>query len=324
MPASKDKLPKSLKQLLVKDLLETDALNQISHIIRVTEEDTKLRPYYPGAFFYLFLVNQRSSVRDVLEKHFSFYKGDLLRDSYQAACDAERDHFNWEDSEGWEIIIDCMRGLAKALGVQKLNSGQIAASLLFPFNPFHNARKKRKLNWKNYNFKKFVLPEIDGGCYEWSDALIDKQLAALARDLVTYDGTFILDPHSIAHRYNILLTEVGDYIKVSVAERWGSHIVEPKQKGIITREGLWLPHKALFMPNEVSEFESLLNATPPTPEEAFQEFFQTYPHWLFLLGDYEEHMEQVQLRLDVSFSDEPEEKRWLQPDFLLKRMGLNV
>ena len=94
--------------------------------------------------------------------------------------------------------------------------------------------------------------------------------------------------------------------------------------------GLLIPERAVFLPNELEDFERLLNADPPAHEQAFQEFFEANPKWMYLLGEqYEKIAPQIQLppveiRQSLGLVDGRIDEGDFFPDFMLKRIGLEL
>jgi hypothetical protein len=139
------------------------------------------------------------------------------------------------------------------------------------------------------------------------------------------------DPDNIIERYSLAITllETGR-LKIDIIERWGKYNFAENKGMISALHGLWLPESVLFLPSEVEEFESLLNAIPPVPEEIYQKFFEAHPKWLYLLGEqYDKSLPQVkippiQIHHELALTTSCVDTMWLKPDFLLKRIGLDL
>jgi hypothetical protein len=139
------------------------------------------------------------------------------------------------------------------------------------------------------------------------------------------------EPDNVAARCSLAIGVLASgRVKVQMLDRWGIHDLAETQQLVKAPHGLWVPEHVLFLPSEIEEFETYLNAQPALPEEAFQEFFENHPKWLFLLGEqYEDFRAQVplppvQLHQELGLAHKPTDEMWLKPDFLLKRIGLNL
>jgi hypothetical protein len=139
------------------------------------------------------------------------------------------------------------------------------------------------------------------------------------------------EPSEICSRYTLAIGVLpSGHLKVQVFERWGKHELAESQGIISAPNGLLLPETVLFLRGEIEEFETLLNANPAVPEDAYQEFFEAHPKWLYLLGEqYDKFKSQVRLPplklyQELVVTDESVDKMWLKPDFLLKRIGLDL
>lgn len=93
---------------------------------------------------------------------------------------------------------------------------------------------------------------------------------------------------------------------------------------------IWLPAASIFSREEIDLFEKLINAIPPATESAFQNFFETHQQWLFLLGEQYEaavphtKIPPLDLNASLAFSPSSADGMTLIPDFLLKRVGLDL
>lgn len=151
----------------------------------------------------------------------------------------------------------------------------------------------------------------------------ESKLSALARDLVLYDGTQILSTPSSINRFNLLLTVEENSIKVTAVDRWGRHLIRDDEQSLITGN-LWLPNQTFFLPKEISHFEELLNSKSSSSEKLWQEFFESNPHWLYIIGDYENHSPQLEMRMNLCSTDEFSNMHNLIPDFFIKRTDLKL
>ncbi len=139
------------------------------------------------------------------------------------------------------------------------------------------------------------------------------------------------DSLSIPQRYSLVIqTLKTGLLKAQVFDRWGQHAIEGAKSGYSAPHGLLIPERVVFLPGEFDEFDQLLNADPPVPEEEFQRFFEAHPKWLYLLGEqYEEMAPQIRLppatvRETLVFVDGQIDEGDFFPDFMLKRIGLDL
>ena len=109
-------------------------------------------------------------------------------------------------------------------------------------------------------------------------------------------------------------------IVVRPIEQWGLHSVREAAESISYRAELWLPNNSLLTPDQLGAFEDLLRSEVAV-EADWQLFFEQNPTFLYLLGDFEDHLPQVTLSPQV-FLEGEEQSLELRPDFLLKRVGL--
>lgn len=119
-------------------------------------------------------------------------------------------------------------------------------------------------------------------------------------------------------------------VGIQVFKRFGAYNVAENRIVEPSLHGIWFPDATLFPTSEIKEFEFLLRQKPPSPERAYQEFFEAHPRWLYILGEqYEAAVPQVRLpplefRSTLTLADSSSGPGKLVPDFLLKRIGLEL
>jgi anti-sigma B factor antagonist len=124
-----------------------------------------------------------------------------------------------------------------------------------------------------------------------------------------------------------IVPHVDGRLRVEVLEKLDTAEVAETAHGAPLLTTIWLPANGLFSHEEIERFESLINASPPASERAFQQFFEAYPKWLYLLGEQYEaalpHARLPPIDLAASLALSSSELTMV-PDFLLKRIGLDL
>ncbi len=142
--------------------------------------------------------------------------------------------------------------------------------------------------------------------------------------------SFGIEPIDLQNHYSIVLT-------VDAAGRIGAQVVE-KFAGEVSEttivrpalHGIMFPDHAFFPSGELDDFAKLINQNPPAKEAAFQEFLESHPRWLYLLGEQYEHaipqvaLPPLELRSALAFADGTPDRAAMVPDFLVKRVGLDL
>jgi anti-sigma B factor antagonist len=143
-------------------------------------------------------------------------------------------------------------------------------------------------------------------------------------------NSFLL-PSDQNQRFSLSLTvDLSGRIGIQVLEKAGAHEVMETAAVRPALHGIWFPDFSFFPSDELERFKCLLNKNPPAPEAAFQEFLEANPRWLYLLGEqYEKAVPQVRLppleiRSTLAFSDGTADSQTMIPDFLVKRIGLDL
>jgi hypothetical protein len=294
----------------------------------------RLNKYYSVALIYPFLINPESPSGVLLRSMLRGYSGDLLhlindRESWYGYDDYERSGLSYP-FEMNSIFLS-----AKYLG-RKLRSGDLLTSLILcPIDPdlypaeadtdqqvYSYIRREADLRYfPHLKIFSEMADFLDGRKIVLSD-LISK---------LTGIDEISDDPEGICQRYSIALgIDNSGLIKVKVIERWGRHDITEEHGFMPAPHGLWFPDTALFLPDEIAEFENLINSSPPVPEEAYQEFFENNPKWLYLIGEqYEDFAPQirlppVQLHSELGLVTGKVDEMWLKPDFMLKRIDLDL
>lgn len=314
------------QDLLESELLRDDAKADLL-FTRQLHESKEYRSYSGSsiAAVYPFLVNQKSPAGRILRSVMVGYAGDLYR---RLAFQHEREFW------GAPLDIEETVRLASEHLQRRLTSGDLLNALLIA--PSAESKRDYEEDAVIYAYlrEKHALPKgtITENRSEMASFLVRRGINP--NGLVTrlsgygYSGR---EPDNVAARCSLAIGELASgRLKAQILERWGRHDLAESPHVVEAPHGLWLPENVLFLPTEIEEFETYLNAQPPLSEQDFQEFFENHPKWLFLLGEqYEDFRAQVplppvQLHQEIALAYEPIDEKPLQPDFLLKRIGLDL
>lgn len=192
---------------------------------------------------------------------------------------------------------------------------KIPLKLLFPLGWPERAEREPRISYKLRNWMR-LLPRLSEilSIHDDEAAAIESFLAPPAEKRPSL--ALVLDPDG---RVGVRI--IDHYAHADVAE---TRQVEPALHGI------WLPSASVFPRSELAAFEALINQEPPAPEREFQAFFEAHPKWLFMLGEqYEQAVSQIRLpplemRTSLMLTDREAERVSMIPDFLLKRVGLEL
>jgi hypothetical protein len=143
---------------------------------------------------------------------------------------------------------------------------------------------------------------------------------------------FFVQRGGISRRhYNLAIVPQTDgRLRIEVLEKLDTAEVSETARSAPSLNTIWLPASSVFEQRDIDEFELLMNADPPVSESSFQEFFERHPQWLFLLGEqYEKALPHAKLppptlHPSLAFSPNPASEMTLIPDFLLKRVSLDL
>ncbi|MFY9607019.1 MAG: Shedu anti-phage system protein SduA domain-containing protein [Blastocatellia bacterium] len=312
--------------LLESELLRDDAKADLL-FTRQLHESNEYRSYSGSsiAAVYPFLVNQKSAAGRILKSVLVGYTGDLYR---RLAFQDERDF--WQAPLNIEQTVR----LASTYLERPLTSGDLLnAFIIAPFSEIARDYDEDAMIYE-YLREKRALPKgtITENRSEMASFLVRRGINpnGLVTRLSGY-GYASGEPDNVAARCSLAIGVLASgRVKVQMLDRWGIQDLAETQQLAEAPHGLWLPENILFLRSEIEEFETYLNAQPALPEEAFQEFFENHPKWLFLLGEqYEDFRAQVplppvQLHQELALAYEPTDETWCKPDFLLKRIGLNL
>lgn len=297
----------SLLKLRDSDLLAEEAKSDIAAMIRL-QQSGEYDLQATTSAIYSFLVNPVSPGGRLLRQLLDGYAGDLLSELWNTR----------EDPVGiWaDTIIDTAPALKR-----EPSSLLSSAELLCAIIAFNRPDMEALASGKTFNLRMSLI------CDFLEDRGIDPGSLCLS---LLHRQNSELDS-SLLHRYSldIRILESG-YLQAAVQEQWGQHSFVDNESRIVATQGLLIPERVVFLPSEILIFEQLLNANPPSPEEAFQEFFEAHPKWLFLLGEqYERAIPQVRLppvkfRETLAFVDGQTDEGNFFPDFMLKRIGLEL
>ena len=143
--------------------------------------------------------------------------------------------------------------------------------------------------------------------------------------------SFIQDGGRSRRQYSFAIIPDSDgRLRIEVLEKLDTVEVAETVHSSPALTTVWLPAASIFLQEEIDFFEELINAVPPATESAFQHFFEIHPKWLFLLGEQYEaavshaKLPPVDLNASLAFSAGPTHGMTLIPDFLLKRVGLDL
>ena len=129
------------------------------------------------------------------------------------------------------------------------------------------------------------------------------------------------DVKDLSKRICLLLQVENNKISVIPVDTWGTVNIQEDVNSPHFINGLILPNQSIFLPDEISEFEDILNSNK-SEESDFHAFFNRCPKFLYVLGDYEDLLDEVTLRPQILLQDQHQTD--LRPDFLLKRFGIEL
>lgn len=324
-----------LERLSKSSCLRADAQADVNFMLGLHESgEYRLDRWSPVVLLYPFLVNPCSPAGMVLRSMLDGYTGAMFQRLASEDVALLR-------GDGVEVGEHTLPYLFEHGAVRRasdylrepLSSGDLLnALMIYPMNPSESpgdAASERKIFQL---LKKRQAVSICGNHTEiamfFEDLKIDPSTVAMRLRGYSLPEH---DPDNVSRRYSLGLQVLQNgRLKVQIIERWGKHSIVETDKVTLAPCGLWLPESVLFLPQEIEEFESLINAKPALPEQAFQEFFQKHPKWLYLLGEqYEAYLPQIkmpplQLRHELALIDSPVDGQELRPDFFLKRIGLDL
>lgn len=304
------------RRLATEAPVETDARSSLVRIAGMLDADAKLNTAAFAHHAYFFLTQTLSPPQTILLRHLAKFQGDILRDTYKHASSSKW-NFRYTE-ESYTYTLEQIERLAHTTSSGHLNSAQLASALTF-FNLTIQLSEPpcRTLE----DIEKGVRFEYNEGNHFWRDhGLSEDEIVDLALDLARFDGTDVLHPREIADRFRLCIAIDQEGMAVFPTERWGIQpVLSPDNKKLI-RE-LILPEQFLVHPDELREFEELLTS-PKVSEHDWQKFLEQHPVFLYLLGDYHDHRREVSLKPQLTIDENPD--FGLRPDFLLKRIDLNL
>lgn len=309
-----------LRGLLKAEFLSDDAKADVRFMLRLHESrQYRLDGCFTDSILYTFLINAQSRAGGKLRAYLRGYSGDMLHETMSSP------RGDMDISVHFQAAA--ISEASRIIGTP-LTSEDFLISLLV-YAPakdnrafFEKLRDRQSLaevtSWTGPSRVEVFLRE----------RLIDfNGLAMALRDF----GPRSVDPDHLIERFSLAIRILDSgRLRAEIVERWGQHPIAEDSGVVATRHGLWLPERVLFLPQEIEEFELLLNRNPPSKEEAFQRFFEEHPKWLFLLGEqYEASSAQIELpplqvQPDLALLDSGADNMALRPDFLLKRIGLEL
>jgi hypothetical protein len=299
-------------------ILTPDAKSDVRYMLALQESgDYDLGNRFTDGLLYPFLANSTSPAGEVLRSHLRGYSGDLL-DAILELPKSEgiSPHFNRQ-----------VFSLAAEYLERPLTSGDFLNALLVyapaeANRPFFSALRDRRV--------------VTSEHHPVAESTLERFLRARKLDvhelaMALHGYLSMADPHRISERFSLAIRLLDNgLLRAEVVERWGGHSVLDAKSEVVSAHGLWLPESVVFLPQEMDDFERLLNALPTAPEEAYQEFFEAHPKWLYLLGEQYDSFESqvrlpaVNLHHELALIDGAVESSELKPDFLLKRIDLEL
>jgi hypothetical protein len=320
--------------------LYPDAEVDVKFMLKLhTSGEYRLDRYSPIVLIYPFLVRPDSDAGIILRSLLSGYSGDLfqelaLKDALERASIDDPViqsalPYPFEEYSIWQAA----QYLAEPLHSGDLLTALIICPLTWGQSMYKEDFEKDAEIYRRLRSKQPLPAHMISSAYsEIATFLLDRNIdpSHVVMRLRGY-GNPTDELSEICSRYTLVIGVLpSGYLKAQVLERWGKHELAESRGIISAPNGLLLPETVLFLRSEVEEFETLLNANQAVPEEAYQEFFEAHPKWLYLLGEqYDEFKSQVRLPplkiyQELVLTDESVDKMWLKPDFLLKRIGLDL
>jgi hypothetical protein len=323
-----------LRALLDAEYLDQDAKRDVRFMLRLHESrEYRMDRYSSSILAYPFLVNPASPAGTILRSILNGYTGDLF-DALALTESREYGH-QYARSTPYILATGAIRRAAKYLG-HPLSSGDLlTAAMIYPMDPAEaplDADREQEIYRRLAAKIPLTSDDISRADSEIASFLLDRSIDpnGVAMRLRGYGGVPD-DADNVASRYSVaIVIEQSGRLRVQVLDRWGQHRITDSDRAPVAAHGLWLPELVLFLREEIEVFEALVNQEPPAPEEAYQEFFEAHPKWLFMLGEqYETAKSQVRLpplimRPELAFMRAPVDDMWLKPDFVLKRIGLEM
>jgi hypothetical protein len=307
------------RELLAHAPLEADARAELARLMHLLKRDRALSMYGFGSHLYPFLTNTLSPTQNLLLKQLNSFKGDLLRAAYERATRS-----NWGRNvprEDFENEIEYWGGgieqVARAVGRKTVNSPQLAFVFLF-FDV---------LEFPDFRFtREDVATVADHYCevktHFWLDHGVGpKELTKLGMSLLGYTGEETLSQDDLRSRFCLSISHGPQGLRVCPLERWGTHRVTESQTSKDYPAEPWLPSNTLVTHDQLAEFEDLLRASPAT-ETDWQRFLARNDVFLCLLGDFEQHRRELRMFPQILVDEDAVEPD-LQPDFFLKRIGMD-
>ncbi|MHC4405613.1 MAG: Shedu anti-phage system protein SduA domain-containing protein, partial [Planctomycetota bacterium] len=308
-----------LHELQAAGFLAEDAKEDVRYMARLHSSDAyRLDWLVSTGFLYPFLMNPRSLAGQTLPAELKGFSGDLLHASTMPDTRPAQ-------SAGMPLWDKVLRSASDLIG-HPLRSGELLGAMMM----LPRAGDKGEIYRQLRSRTELSEPErATSALFSFLKARSLNPLELLSR-LHGY-GEPERDPAHTAERFSLVVSVFASgRFGASILERWGEHPVADTDGAPATPQGLWLPEKVLFLPGEIEDFDRLLNASPTPDEQAFQEFFEAHPKWLYLLGEqYEESRSQLRLpapvlRPALALVDGPVDRMDMFPAFLVKRIGLDL
>lgn len=249
--------------------LETDARCELSRIVALLKQDSKLALYNFAAHLYPFLTHTLSAPQTLFICHLDEFKGGLLRSAYANATGSP--HCAHDDCT-IDYEIERIQRVASAVGKPMINAAQLAFALtIFNITEVRGPIKQYRLDDKELS--RVVRFEYEQGNEFWGEHGISLEtMVKLSRSLLDYDGTDILTPEDIANRFTLSLSIEPQGITVRPLERWGTHFVSECNESLTHASELWFPTDTIVTQDQLSAFEDLLAASTAS-EADWQHFF---------------------------------------------------
>ena len=299
--------------------LETEAKAELHRLITMMEADPRLGMQWGECHLYAFITHTLSAAQNIFLRHLKEFNGDLLSTAYASATkspwarkvDDFKEELEWHQSK---IAI-----VARAINRDSLNAPQLAFALTL-LNTVNapepkDATERALLDCAVYQYEQ--------GTDFWETNHVSVETVIdVSKSLLSYCGEETLTPDEVASRFCLAIKVDSRGLTVHPVERWGIHGIKEDEGESTQRAELWLPTNTLVTPDEIHEFEELLEATN-VAELDWQRFLDRHPVFLYMLGDFDAHRREVVLSPQLLL-DDAEDEFQLRPDFLLRRMGTDL
>lgn len=298
-----------LLSLRESNLLGHDAEADIAALVRLQRSGEYELRYSTNAI-YPFLLSPESPGGLLLREFLIGYSGDMLSELWHKT-------YKTDTLPGWvKNLKNFLTEIVERTG-RPLHSEELLGAIIV-----NNSHRYNEL----VNGERFSSPPSEITNFLSKRGLLPEKMCRQLFGLESREPVLTI-PKRFA--LTIRITEPG-LLKAGIVERWGQHPLIDDGSDLTAEYGLLMPEHVVFLPDELHEFDRLINAQPPLPEEAFQEFFEAHPKWLYLLGEqYESAIPQVKLppveaHEILAFVDGQIDEGDFFPDFLLKRIGLDL